>query len=603
MPFDNLQQLIDAVENLQGINALKVDGTNSMLANLDAGNFKVVNVSDATDATDATNLQQVQSEISSAISQSGALKIDGTNSMLADLDFGGFRPNNVASGTASLPAYYMGSDSDTGIFSPSDNVWAVSAGGNESFRVRGDGITVGNPVPDSTNKTGRIYGLPYNNSDGEWLAIDIRGLNGGNELVFGGGSGFYNTATKIGFKVNSNTTTVSGVEKFSITSDGVGVGVTPYPTTLSNISFDIEGGGNLSVSSTTFWLQSNSYYNVGWKRKSTGYAVLYGMDYSVGAHRWYTTNVNSTVDTAISYQNQAIFDRDGIFSAPYVNASETYRMDNVDIVNTSRAWVGSGGVSTAGNIDTSAAYYMDGVAIVNTSRAWVGSGGYVSTGNVVINNTAPTIYLQDSNSRSSMIHCQSNIWYVLRGSGTNSLSWQSYNSQWPFLLNLENNDATFGGKTWHPNIRRSGGASATVNINTSGEMFVPASSIRYKENIKDLSVESSDSVLSLRPVTYTPKDEPLNDSGDTNEIYGLIAEEVFEVDPKLVYMSYAEDCYEEVPIADTLLTKTILKENSVPRVEGVHYDKIAVLLIDVVKRQREQIKLLSERLDNLEKLV
>ena len=571
MPFDNLQQLIDAVENLQGINALKVDGTNSMLANLDAGNFKVVNVSDATDATDATNLQQVQSEISSAISQSGALKIDGTNSMLADLDFGGFRPNNVASGTASLPAYYMGSDSDTGIFSPSDNVWAVSAGGNESFRVRGDGITVGNPVPDSTSKTGRIYGLPYNNSDGEWLAIDIRGLNGGNELIFGGGSGFYNTATKIGFKVNSNTTTVSGVEKFSITSDGVGVGVTPYPTTLSNISFDIEGGGNLSVSSTTFWLQSNSYYNVGWKRKSTGYAVLYGMDYSVGAHRWYTTNVNSTVDTAISYQNQAIFDRDGIFSAPYVNASETYRMDNVDIVN--------------------------------TSRAWVGSGGYVSTGNVVINNTAPTIYLQDSNSRSSMIHCQSNIWYVLRGSGTNSLSWQSYNSQWPFLLNLENNDATFGGKTWHPNIRRSGGASATVNINTSGEMFVPASSIRYKENIKDLSVESSDSVLSLRPVTYTPKDEPLNDSGDTNEIYGLIAEEVFEVDPKLVYMSYAEDCYEEVPIADTLLTKTILKENSVPRVEGVHYDKIAVLLIDVVKRQREQIKLLSERLDNLEKLV
>ena len=630
MPFDTLQDLIDAVENLQQIDALRIDGTNAMLADLDAGNFKVVNVSDATQPTDATNLQQVQSAISST-----SLRIDGTNAMLADLDFGGFRPDNIPSGTASLPAYYMGNDVNTGIFSPADNIWAVSSNGNERFRVRTDGITVGNPVPDASNKLGRIYGLPYNNSDGEWLAIDIRGLNGANELVFGGGSGSFNTATKIGFKVNSNTTTISGVEKLSITSNGVGVGVTPYSNAFTSSSLDLENNVGISGSSTTFWLNSNAYYNGStWLRKATGYACLYGMYYSDGSHKWWTTTSSSTAGTSISFTNHMTLDRDGILSASYINATQTYRMDNVDIVNTSRAWVGSGGVSTAGNIDTTAAYYMDanliintgrtwvgsggvstagninttaaysmdGVQIVNTSRAWVGSGGVVTAGNVTINNSAPTLYLQDSNHRSSMVHCNSNIWYVLRGSGTNSTTWQTVNGQWPFQLNLENNDATFGGATYHPNIRRTGGASSVLNVNSSGEMFAPASSIRYKENINDLSAESSENVLSLRPVTYIPKDEPLDENGNTNELYGLIAEEVFEVDPKLVYMNYGEDCWEEVPMPDSLLTKTILKDDAVPRIEGVHYDKIAVLLIDVVKRQKEQIQLLTQRLDNIEKL-
>lgn len=68
-----------------------------------------------------------------------------------------------------------------------------------------------------------------------------------------------------------------------------------------------------------------------------------------------------------------------------------------------------------------------------------------TSGGVFINNGSPTIYLQDTDSRSSMIHCNSNLFYVLRGSGTNSTTFTAYNGQWPLVLNLENNAATLGG--------------------------------------------------------------------------------------------------------------------------------------------------------------
>ena len=72
------------------------------------------------------------------------------------------------------------------------------------------------------------------------------------------------------------------------------------------------------------------------------------------------------------------------------------------------------------------------------------------TTNVFINNGSPTIYLQDTDNRSSMIHCNSNIFYVLRGSGNNSTTWATVGGYWPLEINLENNNATFGGTLFAP---------------------------------------------------------------------------------------------------------------------------------------------------------
>lgn len=57
----------------------------------------------------------------------------------------------------------------------------------------------------------------------------------------------------------------------------------------------------------------------------------------------------------------------------------------------------------------------------------------------------PTIYLRDVDHRSAMIHVNSNRFYVLRGSGKNSTTWTSTKGRWPLEIDLENNNAMFGG--------------------------------------------------------------------------------------------------------------------------------------------------------------
>lgn len=73
------------------------------------------------------------------------------------------------------------------------------------------------------------------------------------------------------------------------------------------------------------------------------------------------------------------------------------------------------------------------------------SGDMKSTGNSYINNNSPTIYLQDLDHRSSMVHCNSNIFYILRGSGNNSTTWQQTGGGWPLTISLEDNTVTMAG--------------------------------------------------------------------------------------------------------------------------------------------------------------
>jgi len=73
------------------------------------------------------------------------------------------------------------------------------------------------------------------------------------------------------------------------------------------------------------------------------------------------------------------------------------------------------------------------------------AGGIYSTGPHYIYNTSPTIYMMDSDNRSAMIHTNSNVFYILRGAGNGSTTWSQYNGYWPLEINLETNNATFGG--------------------------------------------------------------------------------------------------------------------------------------------------------------
>jgi hypothetical protein len=86
-----------------------------------------------------------------------------------------------------------------------------------------------------------------------------------------------------------------------------------------------------------------------------------------------------------------------------------------------------------------------GVGVPTPSQKLDVAGNIRTGGNIVINNSSPTTYYQDTDHRSAMIHVNGNVFYVLRGCEVNSLSWCATGGYWPFSINLENNAATFGG--------------------------------------------------------------------------------------------------------------------------------------------------------------
>jgi Chaperone of endosialidase len=76
------------------------------------------------------------------------------------------------------------------------------------------------------------------------------------------------------------------------------------------------------------------------------------------------------------------------------------------------------------------------------------------------------------------------------------------------------------------------GMGAPVLVNANGQLGTPMSASGFKEGIEDLG-EGSRSVLRLRPVRFRYK--PQHDDPSRPVQYGLVAEEVAQVFPELVY--------------------------------------------------------------------
>lgn len=160
-------------------------------------------------------------------------------------------------------------------------------------------------------------------------------------------------------------------------------------------------------------------------------------------------------------------------------------------------------------------------------------------------------------------------------------------------------------------------SAANTYIDSAGLIQRSTSSIRYKTNVETLQSQYADAVIfGARPVWYRSLCE--NDNKGWGW-YGLIAEELAEIDPRLVHWGYplktvvsepAQDAVPEVLDADGNIieaakaavpetTKQVPDTDAPLQAEGVQYDRLTVMLIDVVQRQQRQIESLTARLDAL----
>jgi hypothetical protein len=117
------------------------------------------------------------------------------------------------------------------------------------------------------------------------------------------------------------------------------------------------------------------------------------------------------------------------------------------------------------------------------------------------------------------------------------------------------------------------GNAANVFISTTGLFSRSTSSIKYKTDVEDAELSYSESlVFNSRPVWY----RSLSESDPSEYSYwGFIAEEVAEIDPRMVHWG---------------------KDGP----EGVQYERYVVHLVSVIQKQKQQLDAIESRLAALE---
>jgi len=133
-------------------------------------------------------------------------------------------------------------------------------------------------------------------------------------------------------------------------------------------------------------------------------------------------------------------------------------------------------------------------------------------------------------------------------------------------------------------------SAANMWINSGNNtIYRSTSSGKYKTDIETLWDDQADKILDLRPVYFRSNPETSADDHPEWAHYGFIAEEVAEIDPRLVNFreNYDDDGF-------------VLANDGVLEPEGVQYDRMIPALVNLVKRQGSQIADLTARIEALE---
>ena len=304
------------------------------------------------------------------------------------------------------------------------------------------------------------------------------------------------------------------------------------------------------------------------------------------------TTANDNVEIALNYENSdsttntflntTVYDGKHNIAAQFVGSTKTLETYGPcrSITNGQIGWATAGLESRSSSGNALLSLHAAGATAVLLRHVRGGSGVqvraaddssnaplvasdlYASGGHVIINNGSPTLYLQDTNNRSAMVHVEANQFYVLRGKENNSLEWVTTNGAWPLQIDLENNYASFGG-----------GMYVKGTLSAAGDVIAYSTSDKnLKDNIKNIE-EPLSKIQKINGVTFdwnTDKQETYSGSD-----IGVLAQEIEEILPEAV--TTREDGY-----------------------MAVKYEKIIPLLIESVKQLSTMVETLQTKIINLE---
>ena len=120
--------------------------------------------------------------------------------------------------------------------------------------------------------------------------------------------------------------------------------------------------------------------------------------------------------------------------------------------------------------------------------------------------------------------------------------------------------------------------------------MISTSSSRYKTQIENIENFYVNNIYKFRPIWYRSTVDADNKDWSW---YGLIAEEVAEIEPRLVHWRF--DKYD----TDETGKKTPSKDAKlIP--DGVQYERLSVLLLKAIQQQNERIEQLEATVKKLE---
>jgi hypothetical protein len=249
----------------------------------------------------------------------------------------------------------------------------------------------------------------------------------------------------------------------------------------------------------------------------------------------------------------------------------------------------SGGLSLIGGNNQVAIARTDPSSINNNifeiRNAVFGGDAILHFGSAAYNNYKCSIVARDQGNFGRMY-----VYFNARNSGDSN----------PLVIPTDTYFAYEGGNVYFPQTgTTAAAANAFLNSGSSpvNQLLRSTSSLVYKTDVEDLDEEYSHKIYDLRPIWY----RSLADADRKDwSWYGFGAEEVAEIEPRLVHFRYNEDDWEEVTTPDPteehpdqVKTEKVLKSDAVSIPDGVMYDRLTVLIV-------KEMQLLNDRIKTLE---
>jgi hypothetical protein len=229
-----------------------------------------------------------------------------------------------------------------------------------------------------------------------------------------------------------------------------------------------------------------------------------------------------------------------------------------------------------------------GIGTTNPEEKLHVSGNIKVTNNIycknhIIRSHNPTLWLRDSNNRSSMFHVNSNIFYILRGSDIDSLTWSTYNGYWPLELNLEDNFAKLGGDV-----------VVKGEVRVKEDITAYFSDIRLKTIISEIK-DPLNKVQSLNGFYYKPNELAHKMGINSSDVeIGLSAQDVQSVLPELVKLA---------PIDSEENEDGVNVSRSGNNYLTVCYERMIPILVESIKELNKQNEISITKLIELEKTI